>query len=77
MEVARCGTRPDRCREGQGVSAEGGLTGPMSFTADSVLAKHDEKYMPREVVDALKKQGVWQEGANGAPVKASQGSSVQ
>jgi cytochrome c-type biogenesis protein CcmE len=31
------------------------------FQADSVLAKHDEKYMPREVADSLKKQGVWHE----------------
>jgi cytochrome c-type biogenesis protein CcmE len=30
--------------------------------ADEVLAKHDEKYMPPEVVDALKKSGRWQEG---------------
>jgi cytochrome c-type biogenesis protein CcmE len=34
------------------------------FKADSILAKHDERYMPREVADALKKQGVWQEGAS-------------
>ena len=32
------------------------------MTADTVLAKHDEKYMPKEVVDALKAQGVWKEG---------------
>ena len=37
------------------------LTGA-GLTADNVLAKHDENYMPREVVDALKAQGVWQEG---------------
>ncbi|MGL4442236.1 MAG: cytochrome c maturation protein CcmE, partial [Alsobacter sp.] len=39
------------------------------FKADSVLAKHDETYMPKEVADALKKQGVWQEDgkAGGAP----------
>ncbi|MDR6953194.1 cytochrome c-type biogenesis protein CcmE [Ancylobacter sp. 3268] len=76
VEVAYVGILPDLFREGQGVIAEGKLTGPMSFTADSILAKHDEKYMPREVVEALKKQGVWQEGANGAPIKASQGNSV-
>ena len=77
IEVAYVGLLPDLFREGQGVIAEGRLTGPASFTADSVLAKHDEKYMPREVVDALKKQGVWQEGADGNPVQGSQGSAVQ
>jgi len=48
--------------EGQGVVAEGVLEAPGQFRADTVLAKHDERYMPREVVDALKKQGRWQEG---------------
>jgi cytochrome c-type biogenesis protein CcmE len=56
------GLLPDLFREGQGVVAEGTLEGPGRFRADSVLAKHDERYMPREVVDALKKQGRWQEG---------------
>ena len=54
---------PDLFREGQGVVAEGVLETPNLFRADRVLAKHDERYMPREVVDALKKQGRWQEGA--------------
>ena len=36
------------------------------FRADNVLAKHDERYMPREVADALKKQGVWRESAGAA-----------
>jgi cytochrome c-type biogenesis protein CcmE len=39
------------------------------FVADSVLAKHDEKYMPREVVDALKKTGHWQEGEDAGSKK--------
>ena len=55
------GILPDLFREGQGIVAEGVLTGA-GLTADNVLAKHDENYMPREVVDALKAQGVWQEG---------------
>ena len=55
------GILPDLFREGQGIVAEGVLTGT-GLTADNVLAKHDENYMPREVVDALKAQGVWQEG---------------
>jgi cytochrome c-type biogenesis protein CcmE len=56
------GIVPDLFREGQGVVAEGKLDGAGIFVADTVLAKHDEKYMPREVVDALKKTGHWQEG---------------
>ena len=54
------GLLPDLFREGQGVVAEGTLGPSMTFKADSVLAKHDEKYMPREVADTLKKQGHWQ-----------------
>lgn len=56
------GIVPDLFREGQGVVAEGKLDGGGIFIADTVLAKHDERYMPREVVDALKKTGRWQEG---------------
>jgi cytochrome c-type biogenesis protein CcmE len=62
VAVAYQGLLPDLFREGQGVVAEGVLEEPGRFRADSVLAKHDERYMPREVVDALKKQGRWQEG---------------
>ena len=54
------GILPDLFREGQGVVAEGAFDENGAFSADSVLAKHDETYMPREVADALKKQGVWQ-----------------
>lgn len=56
------GIVPDLFREGQGVVAEGRFESDGSFSADTVLAKHDERYMPREVVDALKKSGRWQEG---------------
>lgn len=56
------GIVPDLFREGQGVVAEGTLQAGGGFAADTVLAKHDERYMPREVVDALKKSGHWQEG---------------
>jgi cytochrome c-type biogenesis protein CcmE len=56
------GIVPDLFREGQGVVAEGKLDTGGIFAADTVLAKHDERYMPREVVDALKKTGRWQEG---------------
>lgn len=55
------GIVPDLFREGQGVVAEGKLDPGGVFAADTVLAKHDERYMPREVVDALKKSGHWQE----------------
>jgi cytochrome c-type biogenesis protein CcmE len=55
------GILPDLFREGQGVIAEGTLEPSGAFKADSVLAKHDEKYMPKEVADALKKQGHWKE----------------
>jgi cytochrome c-type biogenesis protein CcmE len=54
------GVLPDLFREGQGVVAEGAMEASGTFRADTVLAKHDENYMPREVVDALKQQGVWQ-----------------
>jgi cytochrome c-type biogenesis protein CcmE len=56
------GIVPDLFREGQGVVAEGRLEPGDTLAADTVLAKHDERYMPREVVDALKKAGRWQEG---------------
>ena len=55
------GVLPDLFREGQGVIAEGTLQPGGAFRADTVLAKHDEKYMPREVADALKKQGHWKD----------------
>ncbi|MDE2363149.1 MAG: cytochrome c maturation protein CcmE [Hyphomicrobiales bacterium] len=55
------GILPDLFREGQGVVAEGSIGGDGTVKADNVLAKHDERYMPREVADALKKQGVWVE----------------
>lgn len=59
MNVIYTGVLPDLFREGQGVVVEGRLDGQGQFEADSVLAKHDENYMPREVADALKKQGHW------------------
>ena len=65
------GIVPDLFREGQGVVAEGKLEPDGTFAADTVLAKHDERYMPREVVDALKRAGRWQEGeAHGAEGKS-------
>ena len=61
IAVSYQGILPDLFREGQGVIAEGTLQPGGAFKADSVLAKHDEKYMPKEVADALKKQGHWKE----------------
>jgi len=59
VPVAYTGILPDLFREGQGVVTEGALDGAGLFRADTVLAKHDERYMPKEVADALKKQGHW------------------
>lgn len=60
LTVSYTGLLPDLFREGQGVVVDGVLQPSGGFRADSVLAKHDERYMPRDVADALKKQGVWQ-----------------
>ena len=56
------GVLPALFREGQGVVATGAMNANGTFVASEVLAKHDEKYMPPEVVDALKRSGRWQEG---------------
>jgi cytochrome c-type biogenesis protein CcmE len=61
IAVAYQGVLPDLFREGQGVVAEGALDGSGVFDADTILAKHDETYMPKEVADALKKSGHWQD----------------
>jgi len=61
LPVSYKGILPDLFGEGQGVVAEGALDPSGVFKADTVLAKHDEKYMPKEVADALKKQGLWKE----------------
>ena len=68
VKVSYTGIVPDLFREGQGVVAEGVLKPDGTMTADSVLAKHDERYMPREAVEALKRQGVWR-GDGQAPAK--------
>lgn len=59
VPVRYIGILPDLFREGQGVVAEGWLNVSGTFEADSVLAKHDETYMPPEVAAMLKKQGQW------------------
>ena len=54
MTVEYTGILPDLFREGQGIVAMGSFDSGGRFVADEVLAKHDEKYMPPEVADALK-----------------------
>jgi len=76
LRVEYDGMLPDLFREGQGVVAEGKLRADGVFVASNVLAKHDEKYMPPEVADALKRSGHWQETGppagkpSATPVKA-------
>ena len=65
VPVSFTGILPDLFREGQGVVTEGALDAGGTFKADSVLAKHDETYMPKEVADALKKQGHWKTEGGG------------
>lgn len=62
LKVTYRGVLPDLFREGQGVVAEGRIDQAGVFRADTVLAKHDETYMPPEVAKALKEQGMWQHG---------------
>jgi cytochrome c-type biogenesis protein CcmE len=59
LPVTYRGLLPDLFGEGQGVVAEGALDAAGTFQADTVLAKHDETYMPREVAGALKQRGYW------------------
>lgn len=77
VNVAYTGVLPDLFREGQGVIAEGELEPSGIFKADSVLAKHDEKYMPHEVADALKKQGHWKDDYAKMPDKAPAGAAAK
>ena len=62
IPVSYAGILPDLFREGQGVVVEGRMEKAGHFQASEVLAKHDEKYMPKEVADALKKSGQWNDG---------------
>lgn len=63
VNVTYTGILPDLFREGQGVVTEGTLDPSGQFVADTVFAKHDENYMPAELVDRMKEDGVWQEGS--------------
>jgi cytochrome c-type biogenesis protein CcmE len=66
LPVVFSGLLPDLFREGQGVIAMGRLDGD-TFTASEVLARHDESYMPKEVADALKEQGLYRFGGGVSP----------
>jgi cytochrome c-type biogenesis protein CcmE len=65
INVAYTGILPDLFREGQGVVTEGYLGPDGTFQADTVLARHDENYMPTEVAESLRAQGVWQGDGSG------------
>lgn len=66
VPVSYTGILPDLFREGQGVVTEGVFDAAThGFVADSVLAKHDENYMPKEVADRLKDKGLWQNTGEG------------
>jgi cytochrome c-type biogenesis protein CcmE len=64
--VTYTGILPDLFREGQGVIAEGALSAPGQFKATTVLAKHDENYIPKEVAESLKERGEWRPDAEKA-----------
>jgi cytochrome c-type biogenesis protein CcmE len=66
VPVTYTGVLPDLFSEGEGMVALGRMEGD-TFVATEVLAKHDETYMPKEVVDALKEQGVYKDPAASAP----------
>jgi cytochrome c-type biogenesis protein CcmE len=66
VPVVFSGLLPDLFREGQGVIATGRMEGE-TFAATEVLARHDESYMPKEVADALKEQGLFRHGGGVSP----------
>ena len=73
LPVSFSGSLPDLFREGQGVVAEGALDSSGTFRADTVLAKHDGTYMPKDVADALKKQGHWKDDYGKQPAMMAAG----
>lgn len=62
VPVSYTGILPDLFSEGTGMVGTGAMEGD-TFVATEILAKHDETYMPAEVVDALKEQGVYKDAA--------------
>jgi cytochrome c-type biogenesis protein CcmE len=77
LPVSFSGSLPDLFREGQGVVAEGALDSSGTFRADTVLAKHDETYMPKDVADALKKQGHWKDDYGKQPAMMAAGAACE
>ncbi|HVJ51432.1 MAG TPA: cytochrome c maturation protein CcmE [Aliidongia sp.] len=74
LPVVYVGVPPSLFREGQGVVAEGRLDRDGVFQAQTIMAKHDERYMPPEVAAALKKSGQWRgEEAASAPATPALG----
>jgi cytochrome c-type biogenesis protein CcmE len=65
IPVTFTGILPDLFKEGQGMVGTGSMQGD-TFVATEILAKHDETYMPKEVIDALKEQGVYKDAAGKA-----------
>jgi len=63
LNVTYNGLVPSLFRDGQGIVAQGHIAEDGTLVAQTILAKHDETYMPREVVEELKKSGRWQESA--------------
>lgn len=71
LSVDFSGVLPSLFREGQGVVAEGRLSQNGKFEAHTILAKHDETYMPPEVAKALKDRGLWHDDAKPHPAGAA------
>ncbi|KZK86401.1 Cytochrome c-type biogenesis protein CcmE [Pseudovibrio sp. Ad46] len=71
IPVSYKGILPDLFREGQGIIAEGHMNEKGVFIADTVLAKHDESYMPKEVYETLKEDGHWMEEEQAASAEQS------
>ena len=66
VPVSYTGVLPDLFGEGEGMVGTGQYVDG-TFRATEILAKHDESYMPKEVVDALKEQGVYRDAEGGEP----------
>ena len=64
VSVSYTGILPDLFREGQGVVIDGAMGADGAFVATTVLAKHDENYVPAEVAEALEERGLWKGNAS-------------
>ncbi|MGH7067462.1 MAG: cytochrome c maturation protein CcmE [Acetobacteraceae bacterium] len=71
IPVSFSGILPGLFRQGQGVVVQGRLAAGGTFTADQVLARHDSAYMPKSLVEALKKRGLWDPNAGPPPPPAT------